>query len=186
MGQLATAGIPDPRRLVPRTDAVLADPGWLRPLARLGAQPWSSRRSARPRSVPARARSPPTPSPTRRSPHSPRRATSLRPVLNATGVVLHTNLGRAPLSAVGARGDGRPPPAYVDVEFDVETGARARRGRGTLAALREAVPAAGDVLVVNNGAAALCSPRPRSRPGGRSSSAGVRWSRSVTASACPT
>jgi L-seryl-tRNA(Ser) seleniumtransferase len=44
---------------------------------------------------------------------------------------------------------------YVDVEFDVETGARARRGRATLAALLEAVPDAGGALVVNNGAAAL-------------------------------
>ncbi len=43
----------------------------------------------------------------------------------------------------------------MDVEFDRETGARGRRGRGTLAALLEAVPAAGDALVVNNGAAAL-------------------------------
>ncbi|MCU1539014.1 MAG: L-selenocysteinyl-tRNA(Sec) synthase, partial [Humibacillus sp.] len=40
-------------------------------------------------------------------------------------------------------------------EYDVATGARARRGRGTLEALRAAVPAAGDALVVNNGAAAL-------------------------------
>jgi L-seryl-tRNA(Ser) seleniumtransferase len=69
-------------------------------------------------------------------------------------VVLHTNLGRAPLSA-SASDAMVTAAAYVDVEFDVETGARARRGRGTLAALRDAVPAAGDVLAVNNGAAAL-------------------------------
>jgi L-seryl-tRNA(Ser) seleniumtransferase len=43
----------------------------------------------------------------------------------------------------------------VDVEYDVATGERARRGRGALAALADAVPDAGDVLVVNNGAAAL-------------------------------
>ena len=41
------------------------------------------------------------------------------------------------------------------MEFDVADGSRARRGRGTLAALRAAVPDAEDVLVVNNGAAAL-------------------------------
>lgn len=81
-------------------------------------------------------------------------ASTNRTVLNATGVVLHTNLGRAPLSAaavaavVAAAG-------YVDVEFDLESGARARRGRGALAALAEEVPDAGEVLVVNNGAAAL-------------------------------
>jgi L-seryl-tRNA(Ser) seleniumtransferase len=45
--------------------------------------------------------------------------------------------------------------AYVDVEFDLSTGKRAARGRGTLAALRARLPDAGDVLVVNNGAAAL-------------------------------
>jgi L-seryl-tRNA(Ser) seleniumtransferase len=44
---------------------------------------------------------------------------------------------------------------YVDVEYDVTTGRRAERGRGALAALRRAVPAAGAGLIVNNGAAAL-------------------------------
>ncbi|OMB95528.1 L-seryl-tRNA(Sec) selenium transferase, partial [Mycobacterium colombiense] len=77
-----------------------------------------------------------------------------RPVINATGVVVHTNLGRAPLSraaldAVVAAG-GAP-----DVEFDLATGRRARRGRGALAALAGAVPTAGGVHVVNNNAAAL-------------------------------
>jgi L-seryl-tRNA(Ser) seleniumtransferase len=75
-------------------------------------------------------------------------------VLNATGVVLHTNLGRAALSAaavqslVAAAG-------HTDVELDLETGRRARRGRGTLAALAAAAPDAEAVHVVNNGAAAL-------------------------------
>jgi L-seryl-tRNA(Ser) seleniumtransferase len=81
-------------------------------------------------------------------------AASLRPVINATGVVVHTNLGRAPLSqaaldAVITAGGA------TDVEFDLVTGRRARRGRGALAALARAVPAAGGVHVVNNNAAAL-------------------------------
>ncbi len=82
------------------------------------------------------------------------RQAGLRPVLNATGVVLHTNLGRAPLSdaavlaMVTASG-------YVDVEYDVDDGRRRRRGAGALEALRAALPDAGDVHVVNNGAAAL-------------------------------
>ncbi len=84
----------------------------------------------------------------------PSSVTSLREVLNATGIVLHTNLGRAPLSAAAiaalAIAGGT-----VDVELDLATGARVRRGRGTLAALARALPAAGDVAVVNNGAAAL-------------------------------
>jgi len=79
---------------------------------------------------------------------------SQRPVLNATGVVLHTNLGRAPLSphaveaVVAASGT-------TDVELDLESGRRSRRGAAALDALRRAVPDAGDVHVVNNGAAAL-------------------------------
>jgi len=75
-------------------------------------------------------------------------------VLNATGVVLHTNLGRAPLSPAAV--DAVTTAAgYADVEFDLVTGRRARRGRGTLDALAAAVPAAESVLAVNNGAAAL-------------------------------
>jgi L-seryl-tRNA(Ser) seleniumtransferase len=84
----------------------------------------------------------------------PPRATSLRPVINATGVVVHTNLGRAPLSAVAIEAVVTAA-GYVDVELDVTTGQRARRGRGALEALRAALPDAGDVLIVNNGAAAL-------------------------------
>ncbi|MBV9089604.1 MAG: L-seryl-tRNA(Sec) selenium transferase [Mycobacteriaceae bacterium] len=84
----------------------------------------------------------------------PVNAASLRPVVNATGVVVHTNLGRAPLSAAALDAvvtAGRA----TDVEFDLTTGRRARRGRGALAALAGAVPAAGGVHVVNNNAAAL-------------------------------
>ncbi len=84
----------------------------------------------------------------------PARVTTLRPVLNATGVVLHTNLGRAPLSPAAVEAV-RTAAGYVDVEYDVADGSRARRGRGALAALRAAAPDAEDVLIVNNGAAAL-------------------------------
>jgi L-seryl-tRNA(Ser) seleniumtransferase len=81
-------------------------------------------------------------------------AGSLTPVLNATGVLLHTNIGRAPLSqaAVDAL---RIAAGTCDVELDLTGGARARRGRGALDALAAAVPAAGAVHLVNNGAAAL-------------------------------
>jgi L-seryl-tRNA(Ser) seleniumtransferase len=84
----------------------------------------------------------------------PAAAASTRRVVNATGVVLHTNLGRAPLSpaAVDALTDAA---GYTDVEFDLADGVRAGRGRGALAALAAAVPAAEAVHVVNNGAAAL-------------------------------
>src|SRR5690606_37874954 len=84
----------------------------------------------------------------------PERATTLSPVVNATGVLVHTNLGRAPLSRA-ARDAIDVATGSTDVEFDLATGARARRGRGALAALAEAVPDAEAVHVVNNNAAAL-------------------------------
>jgi L-seryl-tRNA(Ser) seleniumtransferase len=84
----------------------------------------------------------------------PPRASGLRPIVNATGVLLHTNLGRAPLSA-GAVEAVVAAAGSVDVEFDLDTGRRARRGRQVLEALTAAVPAAESVHVVNNNAAAL-------------------------------
>src|SRR5439155_9630032 len=81
-------------------------------------------------------------------------AASLTPVINATGVLLHTNLGRAPLSAA-ARDAVQAAAGCTDIEFDLAAGARGRRGRAALAALAAAVPAAEAVHVVNNNAAAL-------------------------------
>ncbi|WP_151524856.1 L-seryl-tRNA(Sec) selenium transferase [Serinicoccus kebangsaanensis] len=77
-----------------------------------------------------------------------------RPVINATGVVVHTNLGRAPLSEA-ARAALVDAAGYTDVELDLATGERGRRGGEVLDALRAAVPEAGDAMVVGNGAAAL-------------------------------
>src|SRR5687767_3833276 len=74
-------------------------------------------------------------------------AALLRPVVNATGVLLHTNLGRAPLAAV-------PPPGYTNLEFDLATGRRGSRSRHAGALLARACGAEA-ALVVNNGAAAL-------------------------------
>jgi L-seryl-tRNA(Ser) seleniumtransferase len=143
----------DPRRSVPSTDAVLADPRLVDPQRRLG------RAVVRTIVHAAQERIRDGVSPPERLVDDvlsslPLRATSLRPVLNATGAVLHTNLGRAPLSEA-AREALLAASGYVDVEFDLATGARATRGRGALDALRGAVPEAGDVMVVNNGAAAL-------------------------------
>lgn len=84
----------------------------------------------------------------------PARAASLTPVLNATGVLLHTNLGRAPLSA--AAGEALlAATGYTDVEYDLATGQRTSRGGAAREALLRAVRPAEDALVVNNGAAAL-------------------------------
>lgn len=144
---------PDARRSVPRTDRVLADPRLAPALFRLGValvkdvvvtvqgQVRAGQLEADQLVDAVLA-------------GLPRGATTLIPVLNATGVVVHTNLGRAPLSAAAVEAVVTAA-GYVDVEYDTSSGSRDARGRGTLRALREAVPEAGDVLVVNNGAAAL-------------------------------
>jgi L-seryl-tRNA(Ser) seleniumtransferase len=143
----------DPRRTVPRTDALLADPAVLAAIERLG--------SARVRTLIAevqdRVRSgllAPDRVVDEVMANLPGTAGSLRRVINATGVVLHTNLGRARLSAAAAEAIGAAA-GYVDIEFDLAEGTRARRGRGTAEVLLKAVPGAEAVLVVNNGAAAL-------------------------------
>jgi L-seryl-tRNA(Ser) seleniumtransferase len=84
----------------------------------------------------------------------PGSASSLRAVLNATGIVVHTNLGRAPLSPAAIEAVALATGA-TDVELDLGTGRRARRGVAATAALAARVPAAGGVHVVNNGAGAL-------------------------------
>jgi L-seryl-tRNA(Ser) seleniumtransferase len=84
----------------------------------------------------------------------PARAAALTPVINATGVLVHTNLGRAPLSAAAVEAIAAAA-GNCDVEFDLAAGVRARRGAGALDALARAVPAAEAVAVVNNNAAAL-------------------------------
>ncbi|AKS35383.1 L-seryl-tRNA(Sec) selenium transferase [Mycolicibacterium goodii] len=143
----------DPRRRVPRTDTLLADP-------RLAAAEQALGR-ALVKSVIAdaqqRARAGEIP-PERVADVAvaalPTGASSLRPVINATGVVVHTNLGRAPLSRAAIDAVVTASGA-TDVEFDLGSGRRARRGRGALGALARAVPTAGGVHVVNNNAAAL-------------------------------
>jgi L-seryl-tRNA(Ser) seleniumtransferase len=84
----------------------------------------------------------------------PARAAALTPVINATGVLVHTNLGRAPLSAAAVDAIAAAA-GHCDLEFDLAAGTRARRGAGALDALARAVPAAEAVTVVNNNAAAL-------------------------------
>ena len=78
--------------------------------------------------------------------------TGIRKVINATGVLLHTNLGRAPLSAA-ARAAIEEAAGYCNLEYDVATGTRGKRGARVEALLRE-LTGAEDALVVNNCAAA--------------------------------
>lgn len=143
----------DARRAIPRTDAVLDSAPFVAAAARLGratvraavvaAQGRARSGEIAPGEVAAAALA-----------TLPTRTSSLTPVLNATGVVVHTNLGRAPLSTAATQAvlDAA---GYVDVELDLATGSRSRRGSGALEALLTTVPSASGALVVNNGAAAL-------------------------------
>jgi L-seryl-tRNA(Ser) seleniumtransferase len=79
---------------------------------------------------------------------------SLRPVLNATGVVLHTNLGRAPLADAALAAIAHVASGYTNLEYEIDSGERGSRYVHCAALLRE-ITGAEDALVVNNGAAAL-------------------------------
>ena len=82
------------------------------------------------------------------------RASRLRPVINGTGIVIHTNLGRAPLPAEAIRALCKTGSTYSNLEYDLETSERGGRGNyieKALALLCEAESA----TVVNNCAAAL-------------------------------
>ena len=78
----------------------------------------------------------------------------LRPVINATGVLLHTNLGRAPLGAAGGTRSPDQPARYSNLEFDLATGRRGSRQRHAAGLVARAAGAEA-ALVVNNGAAAV-------------------------------
>jgi L-seryl-tRNA(Ser) seleniumtransferase len=141
------------RRLVPRTDVLLADPRLVAAEQRLG-RALVKQAVSRAQEAARAGRIPPDAVADAAVAGLPARSATLIPVINATGVLLHTNLGRAPLSAA-ARDALQAAAGCTDVEFDLATGERGRRGRGTLAALAAAVPAAEAVAVVNNNAAAL-------------------------------
>jgi L-seryl-tRNA(Ser) seleniumtransferase len=143
----------DQRRRTPRTDQLLADPRLREATGRLGerrvkaavheAQERCRRGEVAPSAVADEAVT-----------ALPAHAASMRAVLNATGVVVHTNLGRAPLSAAAVAALTVAAGA-TDVELDLDTGRRGRRGAAAMTALAAAVPDAEAVHVVNNGAAAL-------------------------------
>jgi L-seryl-tRNA(Ser) seleniumtransferase len=152
-GDSGNASRVDPRRLIPATETLLGLPEIASAAERLGrqavkdvvtaAQDRARRGDIGPHEVAATAIG-----------ALPTHATSLRRVINATGVIIHTNLGRAPLSPA-ARDALAVAAEATDVEFELSTGQRARRGRGALDALAAAVPDAEAVHVVNNNAAAL-------------------------------
>lgn len=131
----------DPRRRVPRTDVVLAQPRIVAAVARLGrplvkdeigvAQDRARTGAIDPDDVVDAVLA-----------GLPATATVLRPAVNATEVLLDTNLGRAPFSAA-ARAALDVAAGACDVELDLATGARGRRGAGVVDALLAAVPGAG-------------------------------------------
>jgi L-seryl-tRNA(Ser) seleniumtransferase len=143
----------DQRRAVPRTDVLLADPRLADATARLGRERVKAAVAAAQQAVRAGALAPADVVGAVLE-GLPATATTLRPVLNATGVLLHTNLGRAPLSGA-ARAALEVAAGTCDVELDLATGERGPRGAGVVEALLHAVPAAGAAHVANNGAAAL-------------------------------
>ncbi|MEV7321181.1 L-seryl-tRNA(Sec) selenium transferase [Streptomyces sp. NPDC093970] len=149
----ADPGAPPDGRRLPRTDVLLADPRLTAAARRLGRALVKDVLAG----VQSRARTGEVPADEiadRTVAALPATACALRPVVNATGVLLHTNLGRAALSPA-AQDALLAASGTTDVELDLACGTRSRRGRGTIDALLRAVPAAEAAHVVNNGAAAL-------------------------------
>lgn len=83
-----------------------------------------------------------------------RQQTLTQRVINATGVVLHTNLGRAPLSPAALEAIAQTASGYCNLEYDLDTGARGKRGAGLEAMLRDLLGCEA-AAVVNNCAAAV-------------------------------
>jgi len=85
--------------------------------------------------------------------HYAEMTSGVRRVINATGVILHTNLGRAPLSEAARRSIAEEASGYCNLEYDLATGRRGRRG-ARAEQLTADVSGAEAALIVNNCAAA--------------------------------
>ena len=147
----------DPRRAIPGVDRLLAQP-WCRLLIGSRGRVWIT---ARVRAVLDDVRAGAVPVPDSVADYEElvqmevarAETLSLRSVINATGVILHTNLGRAPI-APAARDAMRAAGGYGNVEFDLDTGERGSRYSHCAGLVTELL-GAGDALVVNNGAGAV-------------------------------
>jgi len=82
------------------------------------------------------------------------RQPNLRPVINATGIVIHTNLGRAPLAPAAIEAMNAAAQAYANIEYDLEQARRGSRYDHTRDLIRELTKAE-DAIVVNNCASAV-------------------------------
>ena len=147
----------DHRRAIPGVDRLLARP-WCGPLVESHGRAWVT---ARLRTVLDEVRASRLPLPASedgfaellRREIARAETPSLRPAVNATGVILHTNLGRAPLAAE-ARDAMAGAAGYGNVEFDLEAGRRGSRHVHCTDLVRE-LTGAEAALVVNNGAGAV-------------------------------
>jgi L-seryl-tRNA(Ser) seleniumtransferase len=79
---------------------------------------------------------------------------SLRPVINATGIIVHTNIGRAPLGEEMLREVNDVLRGYNNLEFDLQKGSRGSRNLH-VAGMLKYLTGAEDILIVNNNAAAI-------------------------------
>ncbi len=82
-------------------------------------------------------------------------ALSLVPVINATGIVIHTNLGRSPLSEAAIENVVRASRGYSNLEYDIERGERGERYSHITRLLQETTGAEDGIAVNNNAAAVL-------------------------------
>jgi L-seryl-tRNA(Ser) seleniumtransferase len=148
--------VSDPRRRLPAVEALLAEPG-IAPL--LAAHPRALVvRAVRAAVDAARAGGGAPPADgwetAVRAAVTRLAAPSLAPVINATGVVLHTNLGRAPLAGAAIAALTRAAQGYTALEYDLGRGARGSRHAHCRDLLVE-LTGARDALVVNNAAGAV-------------------------------
>ena len=149
--------VPDPRRAIPGVDRLLARP-WCREMIASHGRVWITERL---RAVLDELRAGRVAVPQSdegfaallRLEVARVAAPSLRRVVNATGVVLHTNLGRAPLAAEARRAMAAAS-GYGNVEFDLESGQRGSRSDHCVDLVRE-LTGAEDAVVVNNNAGAV-------------------------------
>jgi L-seryl-tRNA(Ser) seleniumtransferase len=83
-----------------------------------------------------------------------RRQLNLRPIINGTGIIIHTNLGRAPLAPTALQAIDATARGYTNIEFDLDSGKRGSRYDHIRDLLRD-LTGAEDAVVVNNCAAAV-------------------------------
>ena len=157
---------PDPRRSIPSVDALLRSPAGVKATKEFGravlkqtlSETLAEVRGATAGSRRGRAEATAVPDADAILAQAVERAAhdlhGLDEVINASGVVLHTGLGRAPLAREAAKAAARASTGYADLEIDRETG---RRGRRTIRAERllRALTGAEDAMAVNNNAGAL-------------------------------